>query len=411
MKQIHAGVVLVSKFVVAENSKFQKYIDYLDRETAIRNKHYGEFNAFEKSIEFEGYQDYMGNPEKSSGLFTEDLDFPDDNQKKQLKNAFETAQKNESIMWQSVLSFDNIWLEKNGLYNSETKELEEREIRRITREAVRKMVQYENISSTCKWCASIHFNTDNIHIHIAITEPIPTREKIYYNGRWQYRGKFKPSSLEYAKSTVVNNILNQNQDILKINEIIRNNILENKKENDIYTDKSLEEKLKKLHEVLPDNPKLWFYNKKEIAPFKPIIDDISKEYLKKYHNEDLKELQVILDKTEKIYKEAYGSGEKRNNNYTNNKMKDLYTRLGNAILTDMRNRDKEVKAEYFRHLKQGTIKGNRSFVKYRSNYNYNNGRLYSALRKTMNDDLLRHRKNLQAYEKLKEIQQSEEYQR
>lgn len=32
-------------------------------------------------------------------------------------------------MWQDVFSFDNLWLEKNGLYNSRTHELDERKIK------------------------------------------------------------------------------------------------------------------------------------------------------------------------------------------------------------------------------------------------------------------------------------------
>ena len=45
------------------------------------------------------------------------------------KKLFELAQKNKSIMWQDVFSFDNLWLEKNGLYNSRTHELDERKIK------------------------------------------------------------------------------------------------------------------------------------------------------------------------------------------------------------------------------------------------------------------------------------------
>lgn len=41
-----------------------------------------------------------------------------DAEKKELKRVFEKAQENDSLMWQTVISFDNRWLEENGLYQS-----------------------------------------------------------------------------------------------------------------------------------------------------------------------------------------------------------------------------------------------------------------------------------------------------
>lgn len=400
MGQIKAGVVCVTKFVAATSDKFQGYINYIDREASKRNSHYNDFNAFEKSNAYENYQAYMGNPEKSSELFTETDDYLVPEQKSQLRNVFKTAQNNGSVMWQTVLSFDNRWLEKNGLYDSENKVLDETKIRELTRDAIKRLTKCENISNTSKWCASIHYNTDNVHIHIAMVEPIPTRQKIYYNGKYQYRGKFKQSSIDYMKSSVVNNILNQSQDNIKINEILRKNILDKKKQRYILSDKKFAKKIERLYESLPENRKVWFYNSKEIEHLKPFIDEISKEYLNRYHTEELEELKTRLEEKETVYREAYGIGEKREYKYTDNKMKDLYTRLGNAILSDIKKYDKEVRTEYYRHLKSNSINGNRSFSHYRKKYGI--GKLTAALHKTLNDEIYRHNKNLRAYEELKQ---------
>lgn len=88
-------------------------------------------------------------------------------------------------------------------------------------------------------------------------------------------------------------------------------------------------------------------------------------------------------------------------------MKDLYTRLGNAILSNIKKYDKKVRAEYYRHLKSNSINGNRSFSHYRKKYGI--GKLTAALHKTLNDEIYRHSKNLRAYEELKqkEIEQLE----
>ena len=61
MADIKAGVVCVTKFCRAGNKEFQAYIDYIDREEAARTEHSNEYNL---------YADYMGNPEKTTGLFT-----------------------------------------------------------------------------------------------------------------------------------------------------------------------------------------------------------------------------------------------------------------------------------------------------------------------------------------------------
>ena len=41
------------------------------------------------------------------------------------------------------------------------------------------MLEKEGLSNAV-WTASFHFNTDNIHIHIATVEPVPMREKRLY---------------------------------------------------------------------------------------------------------------------------------------------------------------------------------------------------------------------------------------
>lgn len=61
-----AGIVLVNKYCNANDKRFSGYISYIDRDGATRNDNMEKFNL---------YQDYMDNPEKSTGIFTEDKDF------------------------------------------------------------------------------------------------------------------------------------------------------------------------------------------------------------------------------------------------------------------------------------------------------------------------------------------------
>ena len=106
MGKIKVGVVVVTEFCRPSDNRFQGYIDYINRSKAIRNKNTAKYNL---------YQDYMGNPNKTSGLFTSEKDNLSEDEKMQLKEIFEQAQSNESVMWQTVISFDNRWLKQNGI--------------------------------------------------------------------------------------------------------------------------------------------------------------------------------------------------------------------------------------------------------------------------------------------------------
>lgn len=136
-------------------------------------------------------QDYMDDPKKrsagfntesncSSALFTATKDKLTTDEKQRLKDQFIKAQKSDSPMWQQVISFTNDFLEKNGLYERSSGMLDEDKIRTITRLAMQEEVKDEKMDGAAVWSASIHYNTDNIHVHIALVEPTPTRKRKEY---------------------------------------------------------------------------------------------------------------------------------------------------------------------------------------------------------------------------------------
>ncbi|NBJ68928.1 hypothetical protein D1839_05490 [Roseburia sp. 1XD42-34] len=208
------GIVLVSKFVMADSKEYQDYINYIDRDEAkvkqqlnFKRDHEDDFQILHH------YMEYMGDEEKQGELFTQHHNKLDDKQKKEMKQQFQLGQKKGSPMWQDVLSFDNAFLEEQGLYNSKTKQLDERRMKNIVRGAVKEMLQAEKMNDTTVWAAAIHHNTDNIHVHIAMIEPKPTRETVRFydeeNDMWveQFRGNRKQSSLNKMKSKVANQML------------------------------------------------------------------------------------------------------------------------------------------------------------------------------------------------------------
>ncbi|MFK4322855.1 hypothetical protein ABH946_005615 [Bacillus sp. RC145] len=335
---ITPGVVLKTKFVLPSSDAFQNYIDYVDREEAK-----SEVKLNPKM--FETYQDYMGNSEKTSALFTEQANRLTESEKKSLKEMFKTAHENGSIMWQDVISFHNPWLEKQGIYDEKTRTLDEKKLMDVTRLAMKEMQKREGLEKSSIWSAAIHFNTDNIHIHVATVEPFPTRE----------RGKRKPKTLDAMKGKVVNNLLDRKQEQKQINDLIRKNMVGRKKEDSVFDwrNQHLKPLFLQIYKQLPSDKRQWQYSYNTIQPLKPEIDKLSSRYIQHHHKKDYDQFLQKLDKEVQVFKEAYGEGKydkKQYENYKTNKINDLYKRMGNAFLQEMKAYDKEQKRIH--HMKK-----------------------------------------------------------
>ena len=323
------GVVLKTKFVTSDKKAFQDYVDYVDRDEAKKEQ-----EVHEKL--FTLYQDYMDNPDKTSSLFTQQSNHLNDVEKKQLKKLFEKAQKNNSIMWQDVITFHNPWLQENGLYDADTHTVDEKKLMEITRESMKEMLKREKLNESAIWSAAIHYNTGNIHIHIATVEPQPTRE----------RGKRKPKTLDAMKSKVVNQILNRGEQQQKINELIRKDMVGKKKQDSSlrWKNRDIQPLFLQIYNHLPEDKRQWQYSYRMLKPMKPFIDVLSQKYIEKHHSNEYQQLLKKLDKEVEELKKAYGEGkgdEKRYKDYKQTKIDDLYKRMGNAFLKEMKDYDKQ----------------------------------------------------------------------
>lgn len=332
MSKIKAGVVLVTKFVRPGAKAFKGYINYIDRKEAVRNEYSDEWN---------GYVDYMGNPEKTSALFTAASDCLDDNDKQELKDQFIQAEENGNLMWQTVISFDNRWLEEQGIYDSATNMLNSDKIRELTRNSMDRMLEKEGISESAVWSAAIHYNTDNIHIHVATVEPGMSQRPMRENG--EPKGVWRRSTLNAGKSVVVNDILLQQEENRYLNELIRHNIVGGKKDQAIAYDRDLRLAFLKVYNELPQNKQYWNYNSTNLGnQTRKDLDTLSEMFISKYHAEDYNEFKKAAKIQQEKYKTAYGEGNKSANNYADNKEKELYTRLGNSILKEMKEYDRQL---------------------------------------------------------------------
>lgn len=329
------AVVIKSKFIAGSDGRtsFNDYLNYMDRA-----------ETRDKTNEFEKYQDYMSNEKKSTGLFTLSQDSLTEKEKVYFKDKFRQAQESGSILWQDVISFDNDWLKETGILDDKT--IDNKQIQEATRSAVQDMLKKEGLIDSAIWTGAIHYNTDNIHVHVAIVQTKDFKE----------RGKRKQGSIDSMKSKVSNKILDRSRHNEKLNEFIRKRVIETKRDDPFNSlknrvvNKELVNQFKKIHQQLPEDKRLWKYKMNAISHVRPEIDQLTTLYIQKHFKEEFKEFQKQLDKEVEVHKRMYGNSA-NSERYRETKMTDLYTRMGNTIL-------KEV-SEYDRLQKELTRKRNK----------------------------------------------------
>src|SRR5690625_4854033 len=412
MKMPSPAVVFKSKFVLPESKEYKEYVDYIDREDAKVKRNIDverDSNNANDFHLFHSFMDYMDDNEKEGELFSNEYDTLNNEEKKEMKRNFTLAQKNGSPMWQDVISFDNEWLSEQRLYDPETKKLDEDKVKNVVRESMSTLLKDENMQESGLWTASIHYNTDNIHVHIATVEPFPTREKKRFydkeNEEWkeQYRAKRKQGSLDKMKSKVANKIMDRSQDYNKIDELIRGTVHYKKnREISLLKNKRMEKLFFKSLSLLPDDLRQWKYGYQSINQTKPYIDEMVDIYLDTYHKDEMKELDNLLDKQVDISKRLYGEDSKHEQ-YKQTKLDDLKKRMGNAVLTEMREYVKESRGNYKQPRNiDSSSRSNINFGKAPNNIglHYSMIRLTNSLRKTFHD--YRKDRNIDEYDRMME---------
>lgn len=321
------AVVIKSKFIAGSDggTSFNNYLNYMDRA-----------ETHNKTNEFEKYQDYMSNEEKSTGLFTLNQDSLTEKEKVYFKDKFREAQESGSILWQDVISFDNDWLKESGVLDDKT--IDNKQIQEATRSAVQDMLKKECMMDSAIWTGAIHYNTDNIHVHVAIVQTKDFKE----------RGKRKQGSIDSMKSKVANKIVDRSRHNEKLNEFIRERVIETKRDDPLNSlknrvmNKELVKQFKKIHQQLPEDKRLWKYKMNAISHVRPEIDQLTTLYIQQHFKEEFKEFQKQLDKEVDVHKRMYGNAA-NSDRYRETKMTDLYTRMGNTILKEVSEYDRQQK--------------------------------------------------------------------
>ena len=340
-KKIIPAIVHKVRWVSCKNKKFKSYIDYIDRDEATRNHNFDDFSL---------YNDYMGNPEKSGSLFTEKNDYMTKKEIKELKKNFELAQKNKSMMWQDVFSFNNDWLIENGYLNPNTKVLDEAKIRNAIRKSMAELTKDGNENELI-WSASIHYNTRHIHVHVASVELKPNKENLKKDFR--ERGKRKMKVIKTMKSKFINDLRNRDEFYQELDVLVRDNMVGSKKEYSFMKDRILREKMLDMLKHLPKDKREWNYER--IKEAKPYVDSLSKYYVENFCRDDFQKFKKMVIEDRKEQLKIYGTPKDLSKlSEPHYKEADLYRRMGNTIIKELKDfvKEEEYKNKRLQYLKE-----------------------------------------------------------
>lgn len=384
---------------VKDDKGFDGFVDYMDRKEASQGKNL-----------YSNYQDYMNNDVKTNSLFNMASDNLSTDEKEWIKEKFNQAQKANSVLWQDVISFENSWLEKHGVFDSKTKILDDKKLKDITRQAVKRMwdIQGKDLDDIV-WIGAIHYNTDNIHIHLASVEINPSQmmEKSQ-NHEGEHRGIRKKEIADAVKSIFINEIARVERNKLneRLDNILRERIIKRKKETPLSKKRKMKKMTEEILKELQSVDKPWRYADTKMTRVRPKIDELTTLYLKTYHRNDMKELEKVFEDEKAFLIENYGEGDKekgRAEERKNNKIQDLYKRLGNAMLKEISELDKQNKKRD-KQLHYSSL-NKRQRLNYYVQKNYELDRMLNKAKKNL-DDTYDNWKNQKEYEELqRNIQQ------
>ncbi|GAB2023086.1 hypothetical protein RyT2_21600 [Pseudolactococcus yaeyamensis] len=348
------AIIMTGKFARPKSKVFGSYIDYMARDEAVRNERYYAYSAFinqentgaiysDEAENLDDYIDYMANPYKTSHLFTQDKNDLTLDEKLELKEKFQLAYDNESVMWQDVFSFDNAWLVEKGFLNPKTNELDELKIQSATRAGMNQMLKHEGLLDSAVWTASIHYNTKNIHVHVATVEPYPTRENKRLVDKetgeicMEGKGNRSRKTLRAMKSGFANDLLELVPLYQQIDALQKIMIEGKRKAPFLEMDSpQLHQTLNLLRQKLPLEKGYWKEGYAKRFSFDEPLQALVDNFLQDYFIEEIQTLKSLFDKIEQEQGRTYGDF-KGQGDWQKGKWAVLYKRLGNDILNELRN--------------------------------------------------------------------------
>lgn len=352
-----AKEILTEKnFWSLDDTNFGNYLGYMARIQALENKKQEEGGLTkEENKELNRVTTNRDNLLNGHATKEKELDatFTIDKDSIQLKdfadirNTLNQAQEKGSVLWQDVVSFDNDFLKKHNFLDEKTGIVDTVALKKASRKMMATFQEkMQPPLNDMYWLASIHYNTDNIHLHFATVEKNPRRTIITRDGLEQPKGRRPLSVIDAMKSSFANDLLGTSQltkelsqERQRIRLTVKESFIQKIDQPDLQTE------LNNFMQTLTSDRRNWQYNKlnrHQKYKLNNIVDGLledSTEYIKWKQN-----VKLIQENRQ----ELYGKSKRNNKDYEKNQIygkEGIYARCGNALLSDLRKIDKVANGE------------------------------------------------------------------
>lgn len=339
---------------VEKSEDFSNYISYMGRSHALSSKEKlspdqqeqlefmkGKAKEFKEKITKQ--VDVLNNEvvkDQSimTGLFNSTKDDLTVAEEAEIKKQFSKAEKNGSILFKDVVSFDTADLIEAKIYNPETKELDRKKLIDAGRKMMEKMGSAEKMNETMLWTGMVHYNTNHFHIHFATVEMQNTRKMMTKkeNGieYQQPRGMRPQSTIDDMKSTFANEIFGRGEELARASEL-RNKLVQDIK-SQLSSTSTFEMKLmNEIRDELPENKKNWTYSSKKMkAETRAKIDVLTTSLMK--DTPDYNNYLSLLKEESAARIQMYGDTKRADKDYFKNKEEEIKKRLGNSFLKELK---------------------------------------------------------------------------
>ncbi|QWG93263.1 MobP2 family relaxase [Bacillus toyonensis] len=354
-KEAEAKVLLTSPNSFNTTTDFEKYVSYMGRKYALESKkkmtktEEEEVSLLNKHIEDlspEQMQEKIKAEEILSGVFSKNKNVITSNDLNEIKELVGKSQNKGSVYYQDVISFDTDFLIEQKLYDPVTDVLDENRIRNASHKMMEQLFKDEQIEENNGfWFASIHRNTEHIHIHYGTVEKENRRKlvEVKVDGETFYepKGKRKQSTLDHMKTTFANSLVDRTSELSRISNLRNDLVQEVKKEYLQSKEKQPSREVTLLQEIyhgLPSNKKDWTYGSKRMPnEARNKIDELTGLLMK--DNPIFNEYKEAVDKESSFQKGLYGESEREDKDYAKNQMKDMQKRMGNSLLKELKKKN------------------------------------------------------------------------
>lgn len=276
------------------------------------------------------YIDYSGDEEKSSGVFNQNGLLSKED-KKRLR---QKLRKSDSCIWDMVISLKGEFGLNNLKDYQDALELVNKLLPKFIKDTGLEM---DNIT----WYAGLHTNTKTRHIHLSFFENEPrTHDRLTKGVKYRY-GKLPIDAINNFKINIEKHYMSP---ITQVAQLRKQAIEEAKNlimsKSTTGKEKFIRKQIKYLFDHIPDNS-YKAYGRKQMEPFREIIDSISNYILETSGVNSLylsikEEIQKRDEELEMLYNFNHIKKDKRKY-YGTTFETDLRTRMGNAIIDEICN--------------------------------------------------------------------------